>query len=387
MTKTYVASTLEIDDIDAAVAEIKEQLHLDAGLLKNSVAIISCHYEFVVAGVVKAIYDALPCDMVGSISTPLAAGETIDSVLLSIMLITSDEAEFVTALTEPVTGGAASKSIFEGYKSAAAAKVDKPSLILAYVPFIAENAGDTYVQAISEASGGVPCFGTAAIDDTLEFSNTFMIYNGKTHKDRFGMILAYGLQPKFFVANISLDRILDKSAVITKSEGHVIMELNGRPVEQFLEDVGLAKASENSFGLASLPFLLDYNDGTPKVSKIFIQMTPDGYALCAGTTPEGSNLQIGMSDKNDVILTTETTMDTIMAEMNSASGLIIYSCIARNVTLGADMFDEMNVIVEKVAGKIPFLMAYSGGEMCPTQHTGGNAVNRFHNNAFVACLF
>ena len=46
-----------------------------------------------------------------------------------------------------------------------------------------------------------------------------------------------------------------------------------------------------------------------------------------------------------------------------------------------------NVIVEKVAGKIPFLMAYSGGEMCPTQHTGGNAVNRFHNNAFVACLF
>jgi hypothetical protein len=33
------------------------------------------------------------------------------------------------------------------------------------------------------------------------------------------------------------------------------------------------------------------------------------------------------------------------------------------------------------------MMAYSGGETCPTQVSDDKAINRFHNNAFVACVF
>jgi hypothetical protein len=48
---------------------------------------------------------------------------------------------------------------------------------------------------------------------------------------------------------------------------------------------------------------------------------------------------------------------------------------------------EVDLINEKVAGRLPYMMTCSGGEICPTQVIDGVATNRFHNNAFIACLF
>jgi len=386
MVKTLVASTIEIDDIDLALEEIKSQLQLDKNLLKNAIAIVSCHYEFVLSGIVKALHDILPCEMVGSVTSPLATNKDVDMVMLSIMLLTSDDAEFTAVLTDSLLNEPASV-ITNDYKNAAAKHDKKPSLIFAYAPFIPQNSGDEYVQVLSKVSGNVPCFGTIAVDDTLDFSNCYMIYNGQHYQDRMGMILAYGLKPKFYNANISHERILEKSATVTKSDGHVIMEVNERPVKEFFKDLGIMKAAETSFGMTSLPFLVDYNDGTPKVSKILLNMTPEGHALCAGAVPEGSILQIAISDKKDILLTTEKAIDQILADIQNASGLVAYSCIARYIELGANLYDEMKLTSSKIKDEIPFLMAYSGGEICPSFDDGVNTVNRFHNNAFVACLF
>jgi len=303
------------------------------------------------------------------------------------MLITSDDVEFTTMLTSPLTSEP-DKSIAGSYGEAAAARPEKPSLIFVFAPFMYQNSGDEYVSVITEVSGGVPCFGSVAVDDSADFSNCFMLYNGASYPDRMSMILAYGdISPKFYIANVSQDNVLDKSAIITKSEGHVIMELNGRSVDTFFEDLGLAKASEIRYALSSLPFLLDYNDGTPKVSKVFITLTPERYALCAGAVPEGSTLYIASSNRDDIMLTTEDAVNQMLEDIQNASGALIYSCVGRSMTLGGDSHDEMRLVGGKTAGKLPFMMSCSGGEMCPTQVSAAKAINRFHNNAFVACVF
>ena len=387
MIKTFVASTIEIDDTDAAVQEILSQLNLEGKLLTNSVGIISCHYEFVESGAMKAVCDALPFDVAGTISSPLSAGDALDSLLLTIMVITSDDAEFVSVLT-PSLNEAPGRTIAESYKEAAAAKDEKPKLVLTYAPFMMQNSGDEYVNVLTEASGGVPCFGTLAVDDTLDFSNCFMLYNGQDYPDRMSMILCYGnISPKFYSASMSHDKMIERSALITKSEGHVIMELNGRPVGVFFEDWGLTKASESQYAMSALPFFLDYKDGTPKVSKNMIRLTDEGYILCASTMPEGCSLQIGQTDKDDIMLTTGEAMQQIIGDMQGASALLIYSCVGRCMVLGSDQYDEMKLVNEKVAGGLPHMMMYSGGEICPTQVENGVATNRFHNNAFIACVF
>ena len=387
MIKTFVAYTTEIDDEELAVEQIKSQLESETALLKNSIGIIACHYEFVISGIAKAVCDAFPFDVVGTISTSQSIGKGAESLILTIMIITSDDTEFVKVLT-PSLSEEPGQKIAKSYKEAASNKSEKPALIFTFAPFMLQNSGDEYVNVITEVSDGTPCFGTMAIDSTEDFSNCFMICNGESYLDRMSMVLFYGnIQPKFYIANISSDRILGKSAIITKSSGHMIMEVNGHSVNTFFEDIGLTKAAETQYAMSSLPFLLDYNDGTPMVSKIFVTLTPERYALCAGAVPEGSTLYIAIADKDDVMLTTEQAVEKMLQDIQGASGLLIYSCISRSMTLGAGQYDEMLLINDKIADGLPFMMACSGGEICPTQVSSSKAINRFHNNAFVACLF
>jgi hypothetical protein len=387
MIKTITAHTTEIDDVELAVEELQSQLMSSGPLLKNTVGIIACHYEFALSGVVKTLCERLPFTVLGAITSAQAVATESGALLLTLMVLTSDEVEFVTALTPPLRGQSG-EFIANTYKEAISARNEKPALILAYAPFMVENSGDEYVSVLTKVSDGAPCFGTLAVDDTADFSNCFAIYNGEHYNDRMAMLLICGnISPKFFIATISSEKILEKSALITKSEGQILMEVNDRPVAEYFEGLGLTKASETAYAMTSLPFMLDYGDGTPWVSKVFIGLSPEKYAICAGMMPEGATLYIGVFDKNDVMLTSENAIEKTLGKTDGASGILIYSCISRSMSLGADQLMELDMIKEKISGKLPFMMAYSGGELCPTQISEEKAINRFHNNAFIACVF
>jgi hypothetical protein len=386
MIKTFTAYTGEIDDLDLAVGEIKAQLDID-NLLRNTVGVIACHYEFVSSGAVKAISDALPFDIVGTITSAQAVREEAGSLLLTIMVLTSDDAEFVTKLT-PSLLSEPGKAVEESYAEAAGARADRPALVFTFAAFLQQNSGDEYVNVLSKVSGGAPVFGTLAIDDTLDFANSFMLYNGEYYRDRMSLLLIYGdVSPQFFIATISKDKIFGREALITKSEGHVLKEVNERPVIEYFEDLGLTKASETQYAMSSLPFMLDYGDGTPPVSRVFIALTPEKHAICAGAMPEGSILHIGVFDSDDVLLTTREALRELLADAGNASAFLAYSCISRAMTLGAEQLAELALVREKIGAGLPFMMAYSGGEICPTWVSDEKAINRFHNNTFVICLF
>ncbi|MDR3208066.1 MAG: FIST C-terminal domain-containing protein [Oscillospiraceae bacterium] len=386
MIQTIVAGTSEIDDVARSVEDIRLQLEAAGPLKKHTVGLLACHYEFVLSGVVRALNDALPFDVTGTITAAQAGHGEVGTLRLCLTVLTSDDVEFITALTPSLLENPAD-AIRKTY-AAVAQKDTAPSLIFAFAPFMVENSGDDYVDVLSELSGGAPCFGTLAVDDTLDFSNCFLVHNGHHYRDHLALVLVYGeVKPRFFTATISMDKVLDRAALVTKSAGHILMELNDRPVAEYFENLGLTKASETSYAMTSLPFMLDYNDGTPWVSKVFIGLTPEKYAICAGTMPEGASLYIGVFDKRDVLTTTGAAADQIVEAIEGASGLLIYSCISRNMTLGSDQLAELDLFRDKIGDKVPFMMAYSGGELCPTQVTDGHAINRFHNNALIACVF
>jgi hypothetical protein len=389
MINTLTAYTEEIDDQDVAIGEILSQLNLGENQKQNSIGIIACHYEFVFSGAAKAISEALPFDVIGAISPAQASGENAGVLALTIMVLTSDDVYFETTLSDSLIGDPAS-SITKAYNEVSAKHEERPALILPYAGFMVENSGDEYIRVLTELSGGVPCFGTLAVDDSADFHNSFSIYNGIEYRDRMALALIYGeISPKFYTATISEGKIIDKPALITKSEGHILKEVNGRPVVEFFEELGLTQASETSYAMTSLPFMLDYNDGTPPVSKVFIMLDDNSNAICAGMMPEGSTLSIGVFDKEDVLLTTGYAVEKALEEGSGASGMLIYSCISRNMSLGGDPLLELELIIakNKETKHLPFIMAYSGGEICPTQVSTDKAINRFHNNTFIVCTF
>ena len=385
MIRTMIAHTSELDDEKLAIGQITSQLKLEGGLLKNTIGIVACHYEFVLSGIFKAICDALPFDVVGTISSAQSVCGEAGSLLLTITVMTSDDVGFRKTLTPSLLEDPGA-TIEQSYKAASGG--EKPALILTFAPFILQNCGDDYVNVLTSASGGAPCFGTLSVDDTLDFANCFSLADVEHYRDRMAMILVYGdINPRFYVANISESRVMEKEAVVTKSAGPVLMEVNERPVIDYLSDLGLVEVSETQYAMASLPFLLDYNDGSPKVSKIFVMLTPEKHAICAGAIPEGSRLYIASTDKDDVMLTTGEAVGNILKDAPEASVLLIYSCISRGMTLGSELYKEMELVDQMVGEKLPYMFANSGGEICPTQTSKEKAVNRFHNNAFVACVF
>ena len=386
MIKTLTAYTNEIDDIDVAVREIADQVNYKAGLCAHSVGIIACHYEFIYSGVVKAVCDLLPFDIVGTVSPAQAVSGTSGSCLLTLTVFTSDEVSFITQLT-PCLTTEPGDAIEETYIKASAHKKEAPALILTFAPLLVNNSGDEYVDVFTKISGGVPCFGTISIDDTDTFDHSFLIFNGEQYPDRLGMVLVYGaLQPRFLTATISPGKILDKAALITKSEKNILQEVNGCSVEEYFETLGLADASNMQYGMALLPFLLDYGDGMPPVSKVFIGRTPEKYAVCTGMVPTGATLHIGVFDKEDVLFTTGEVLAKVLEYASQASCLLAYSCTARSMSLGADSMAELDLIRDKIGAALPFMAAYSGGEICPTQRDDGKSITRFHNNTFILCL-
>jgi hypothetical protein len=44
------------------------------------------------------------------------------------------------------------------------------------------------------------------------------------------------------------------------------------------------------------------------------------------------------------------------------------------------------MIKEKLKGDSPFMLAYAGGEICPTSTRAESVTNRFHNYSIIACI-
>ncbi|MDR1124418.1 MAG: FIST C-terminal domain-containing protein [Elusimicrobiota bacterium] len=386
MIKTLSAYTLEIDDCEKAVSEILSQLDLGKNLLKNSVGIVSCYSEFIESGVVKALREKLPFDIIGTTTISGGIAGVNGQLMLSIAVITGDDVSFSTALSQPLMPDNFKKHTASAYEDALSRLGQKPAMIFICSPLFFDIAGDEVIRAIDEVSGGVPLFGTLAVDHTKDYHTAHTLFNESASLNRLSMLLIAGnINPSFSVASVPEHKIVKQKAIITKSHNNLLIEVNDMPVVDYMTSIGLA-ANGKIEGLNTLSFTIDFNDGTkPLVRGIFGQ-TPEGYAICGGSMPVNATLGIGSVDHDDVIAMTAEAMKKLPLDKLS-SGLFVFSCISRNMALGFDITAEIDAIENIVGGKVPYLMAYSGGEICPVYDKDGKPVNRFHNETLITCLF
>jgi hypothetical protein len=315
-------------------------------------------------------------------------------MLLTIMVLTSDDVYFESGLTAPIPGEDETP-ILEAYAkaseaAAAAGAGARPALILSYMPLLLNAGGDFLVNTMSKASGGVPNFGTIIVDNTADYSSSRSFYNGEAFADRYAFVLLYGdVTPKFYQATLPAERIFREKGIVTDATGNQIKSVNGMLVGEYLLSLGLTKDENDQFvGVNSYPFVVDYNDGTDPVIRILFAITPEGYAVCGGDVPVGATLSVGNMDGNDIVRATTGTLDEIAGAENP-DVLILFSCIGRYLAMGYEPYREISAVHEALDGKgLNYIFAYSGGEICPA-HGGADesTVNHFHNLTFTACAF
>lgn len=379
MIKSLTATTREIDDAQAAVAEILAALNPEQNLLKNSLGIISCFSDFAETGVLKAICDALPFVCVGATTCLCAAGHEVDQIILAVTVLTSDDCAFDAALI-PVAEDY-ERSIDSAMKDLLSRSEEKPALLLGYFPLITTLSGDMLLSAIDKATGGIPVFGTLAVDHTMEYVAATTIYNGDAFREAVVLGAVYG-KPKisFEIASLNENKIRKQKAIITESNGNVLIGINGKTALEYLEGIGLTRA-ELSAGVGIVPLIVDHRDGTKPVARGVFGVTPEGHAVCGGTVPVNATLALGRVDKEDVL---QTTGDAFTALAEKDATVLCYSCVARYFVLGADNTAEAK-IVKAAAENAGYLFASSGGEICPLPDADGRLKNYFHNYTIVFC--
>ena len=381
--KLLNAWSMELDEPAVVVSDILEQLDLEKNALKNSVGFLTCSYDFVESGMVKAICEALPFDVVGCTTLTNANNEEAGIMLLCLTVLTADDCQFATAVTESLHND------LEGAVNAAAMKAmsglgQTSQMALAFLPMFGVG-GEIMLSILNKALDGIPIFGTVGCDhDTAEYCNTYIIHNGECFRDCLSFLLIAGnVNPRFVVASTSEQNLRKQQAVITSSEGCLLKQVNNMTAKEYFESIGLI-SGKGIEGMSSVPFVVDYGDGTQPVARAIYGLNQDGSALCGGVMPEGSTLYIGRMDVEDILLTAKNSIKDLI-KTNNLNGIILFPCLGRNMVLAMDPLAEIDLVKNQISDLVPWHLAYSAGECCPVYYKDNRLANRFHNFTFIGC--
>jgi hypothetical protein len=379
------AITDQIDDPDAAAAEILEQLEPERNLLKNSVGLLACNYEFIDMGVLEVLEKALPFKIAGVTTLGNAAKGLYGQDYLSISVLTSDDVRFSSAVTGDLSLENLEQEMSGAFERAKSALGASPSFILAYPPLMPNLEAASFFRSIKKVCPDTPVFGTFSCDQTFNFQESRVIYGGKAYRESMVFILMEGeVHPRFFVTSIPERNMQKQRAIITESEGVILKQVNNMPLLDYLGGLGLTKDKTIEVS-STIPLMINYNDGTKPVAMAIYEITSEGYARCGGDVPVDATLALGMLDYESIMETAEATVSQF-PEYQDINGILMYPCLSRSMLLGANGSDEMKKITGLLGDRVPYQICYAGGEICPTENTEGKLVNHIHNFTFIACV-
>ncbi|MDR3200114.1 MAG: FIST C-terminal domain-containing protein [Spirochaetales bacterium] len=387
MIRALSAYTLDPDDVTGAVDDILSQLDLEKKLLKHSAGLLFCYRDFIQTGVVKALCSRLPFDVIGCTSQGVAVAGAADEIMLVLMVMTSDESEFALGLSEPMRENAEDEARIGGiYGKLSATLGSPPSLMFTFLPLLTGFTGDFAVGVLDRLSGGVPVFGSVSLDMDTEMRSPMTIYNGEAYEDRLTlMVLSGETRPDFFLDSVPERNISNQKAVITAAEGSLLISIDNMPAVDYMQKIGLIVDGRIN-ALFAFPVLADSHDGTEPKILTFYELGGNGSLVCASRVPVGATLHIA-SPTTDMVLETAVDITNAIKKNKNWNGLLIFSCISRNMTL-ADPMDEMKMIAEQLRDSSgPYVFIYSAGELCPRRGENGNLSNCFNLYSIIACTF
>jgi hypothetical protein len=390
--KVIVAGTIELSDIDFAINEITTRIKNNGPLLGNTVGLLFCNFEFIQSTLVQELCARLPFDIAGCTSQIFAIQNAGEDFMLTLMILTSDDVEFYAGLSEPLHQGkeAAVENLYRDLAARgpgpSGARSREPGLILAFSPYLSGITGNRLVEILDRISGGVPLFGSVAIDITTTQRSPMTIFNGNHYPDRLTMILLRGdVQPRFFNHSLPGETNLNKKFTITGAEGNRIISIEGKPAVKYMEELGLINQATVDVFYA-FPIMVDDGSGEPPRAITISEVDADGTLVSEQDIPLGGTANVGAISREMVMASTRNLINRIKGETGRHDGLIMISCFSRVLAL-QDPLEEINLVIKQLRDwPAPFVFFSSGGEICPTPNKKDEMTNNFHQFTLAACV-
>jgi hypothetical protein len=396
MIKMLTAYTSELNDTERAVRDIQEQLDMKNSLLKNSAALVFCFSKFIETGVAEAVCKSLPFDTLGSTSQYFAmpqkaatasAPTMTGEFMLAVTVLTSDDTEFVTGVSEPLTEENA-EPVIQSLYSKTVASFGEPSLIFSFQPTIVGLCGDAMTHALNGVCGDVPVFGAIALDFDTHIRNPRTIYGGASYDDRLTLLLLKGpVKPRFYSTFVPEKYIISQDAVVTAAKGSRLISVNNEPAATFVRGLGLFQGDDQAPN-PSIPLIGEDVSGAGGRAIVMQWANTEGEVICGNLVHVGETLNIGMLNADYVTESANTLLQDIKNSGEGGENFIMCSCLLRSILLGGSHEEEIELIRKELKNfPGPFMFFSSAGEICPRYIEDGKTLNQLFAYALIACRF
>jgi hypothetical protein len=386
MIKVLNASTYELDNHEKAVQDILDQLNIQNGLLKNTVALLFCQIKFIEMGVMEKVCAKLPFDVLGCTSMYFALPKSEGGIMLTVTVLTSDDTEFAAGVCEPLTTENVEDNIHALYQKTAASLSGPPSLAFAFPPTMFQLTIDIFTAALDKACGGLPVFGTVALDIGARIRSPRTIYQGTAYEDRIALLLFKGpVKPRFAFRRFPEGASLAHDAVVTRANGAELISINNEPAASFLQRIGLIQSIDNF--TQAIPLVIADSEGNNQEVVVVQKITAEKTLICGRHVPVGGILNIGAITADYVLESARALIREIKDNEDKTRFSIIISCFLRTIVLGEGATAEVSLIQQELGDSLGgYLYLNSGGELCPQYIKTGETENQALQYAIVACL-
>ena len=377
-----------------AVGEEAAQMSLEGfGVVQPDFVIVFASVEYdqkeVIRGVRSLIGNALlvGSSTAGEITTQGPAQR--HSVV--VMAISSDDFKFFADVGEDIKSDAiaAGRQVADRVKE----KAGEPLSLFMMFPDILVGNGADIVRGVLQSLGkNFPVVGGASGDD-FKFEKTYQYLNDKVYS---GSVVGVGFMGdvKFGIGVNHGWTPIGTPLKVTKSEGAVVHEIDGKPaISVYEEHFGKDNIEElRTTTLAKLAITYPLGMHVENSDELLIRnpITVDEYGsiTCAAEIPEGSIIRLMVGDSDSAIEVARAAAHNAMEQIMGAepSAVIIFSSIARSKLFGDQRGDEIKAIQEVVGSTMPLIGFYTYGEQAPLSSEVQNLAKCnpvFHNETVV----
>ncbi|WP_339651467.1 FIST N-terminal domain-containing protein [uncultured Maribacter sp.] len=234
-------------------------------------------------------------------------------------------------------------------------------------------------------NAGISLSGGLCGDDD-RFERTLASYNESPKEGEIIAIGFYGKTLEITSSNYGGWTPFGPERIITKSEGNILFELDGKPALDLYKKYLGEKANELPKSALLYPLSVRIEeDSEPLVRTILNIDDNKNTMILAGDVPEGSKVQLMMSSVEDIANGAFHAAELAMngRKQNPELALLI-SCIGRKLVMDQRTEEEIEE-VKSVIGDDTFISGfYSYGEMAPFS---GQKECKLHNQTMTLTLF
>ncbi|TSC62306.1 MAG: hypothetical protein G01um101448_779 [Parcubacteria group bacterium Gr01-1014_48] len=329
------------------------------------------------------------CSTAGEITNE---GSTTGSV--AVMAIGSETITFYTGLGKDVKKGAreAGQAVAKEVEEKAKKAGDSLEVFVMFPDVLTGNGADSVRGVLDILGAHFPVVGGAPGDDFL-FKQTFEYKDNEVVS---GAIGGLGLSGKFSVG-IGVHHgwvPIGLPMKVTKSEGAVLHELDGKPAINIYEDYFGEKAAElRKEPLARMAITYPIGLKIPEYADEYLIRDPitvdeKGAITCAAEIPEGSEVRLMIGSKEKAIDAAKEAAQHVINELQGQKPkfVLMFNCIAREKLYGQSASEEIKAVLDIIGHDTPLLGFYTYGEQAPL---GGEFKNRekcntrFYNETMV----